>query len=346
MSTTHGDPALDALLLPFSDGTLARPAAGTLFMNARAGAALQARDWPGLACEQDFKPHADALQAAGFEVAQPDERQWPLVLLLPPRQREQARALYARALARVAPGGTVIASVANDSGAKSAQADFARIAGPLSARSKHKCRVFWAQARPDAGDATLAAQWRSLDAPRRVAGGRFVSRPGVFAWDRVDPASALLAAHLPGDLRGHAADLGAGYGYLSAELLQRNPGIAALDVYEADARALALARENLAGFATAVALDFRWHDVTAGLPGRYDVIVSNPPFHAPGGTERPDIGRAFIAAAAAALKPGGRLWLVANRHLPYEQALGASFGSARLVAQGDGFKVVEAVRGR
>src|SRR3546814_9644828 len=57
-----------------------------------------------------------------------------------------------------------------------------------------------------------------------------------------------------------------------------------------------------------------------------------------------DIGRRFIAVAAEVLKPGGRLWLVANRHLPYESVLDASFGSARLVAQRDGFKVVEAVK--
>ena len=47
-----------------------------------------------------------------------------------------------------------------------------------------------------------------------------------------------------------------------------------------------------------------------------------------------------------ALTPGGALWLVANRQLPYEEALGARFASARIVAQRDGFKVVEAVKGR
>ncbi|MGY1528787.1 class I SAM-dependent methyltransferase [Luteimonas sp. A649] len=380
--SSQGDPALDALLLPFADGTLAREP-GALFMHARAGAALAAPDWPDLVCETAFKPDADGLQRLGFTVAGgegdaakagadhrdvsatgPDSGahaaagvdpggdgsaaaasgQRPLVLLLPPRQREEARALFAEALARAAPGAFVVASVANDAGAKSAEADFARIAGPVTSRSKHKCRVFWARAGQPGGDPALAAQWRGLDAPRPVAGGRFLSRPGVFAWDRIDFASALLARHLPADLAGRAADLGAGYGYLAAELLERSPGITALDAFEADARALALARHNLAGFALRVALGFHWHDVVAGVPGTYDVIVTNPPFHSPNGRERPDIGRAFIAAAAQALRPGGRLWLVANRHLPYEQALGAGFGEARLVAQEGGFKVVEAVK--
>jgi 16S rRNA (guanine1207-N2)-methyltransferase len=204
--------------------------------------------------------------------------------------------------------------------------------------------VFWTRPGAAGGDAALAAQWRALDAPRAIAGGRFSSRPGVFAWDRIDPASALLAEHLPGDLRGHAADLGAGWGYLASELLQRCPGITALDLYEAEARALELARVNLAPFAQRAALGFHWHDVTTGLPQLFDAIVIIPPFHAQFNAARPDIGRRFIAVAAEALKPGGRLWLVANRHLPYEAVLDASFGGTRLVAQRDGFKVVEAVK--
>ena len=343
MSFPHGDPALEALMLPFDEGALAWPKDGALFLRARDGWPLHRHAQPGLVCEQGFKPAADALQRAGYDVRAADDTRYPLVLLLPPRQRDEARALFAHALDRVREGGTVVASVANDEGAKSAQADFARIAGPLDVRSKHKCRVFWT--RPgQAGDAELAAQWRTLDAPRAIGDGRFLSRPGVFAWDRVDPASKLLAAHLPHALHGRAADLGAGYGYLSAELLQRCPGITALDVYEAEARALELARVNLAPFAARVALGFHWHDVGAGLPGRYDTIVTNPPFHAHGRAGRPDIGRAFIAAAAQALDRGGRLWLVANRHLPYESVLDGRFGEVRIVAQRDGFKVVEAVK--
>ena len=338
------DPALDALFLPIDQGPLAWPQGGALFLRARTGVALFARPRPGLVCEQGFKPAFDALQRDGFEARAGGDDAFPLVLLLPPRQRDEARALFAEAYARSTPGGVVVASMANDAGAKSGQADFERLFGEASASSKHKCRVF--RARRDGADAALAAQWRALDAPRPILDGRFTSRPGVFAWDRIDAASALLARHLPATLAGHGADLGAGWGYLSTDVLGRCAGVAALDVVEAEARALACAKVNLAPFASRVAIDFLWHDVTAGLPGRYDFIVSNPPFHALRGDARPDIGRAFIAAAAGALKPGGALWLVANRHLPYEAALGANFGTTRIVAQQDGFKIIEALKAR
>lgn len=296
------DPALDTLFWPFVTDQLTWPEGGALFLRARDGWALRQRPWPGLVCEQTFKPDADALARAGFAVN--DEsigtRKFPLVLVLPPRQRAEARALLARAIEATEPGGRVICAMSNNEGAKSGEADLRRLAGTVEVASKNKCRVFWTAPLGDAIDRALLAEWRELDAVRPIEGGRFVSRPGVFAWDRIDIASALLAEHLPADLAGSAADLGAGFGYLSVELLTRCAGIRALDVYEAERRALDLARINLASFADRARLRFHWHDVAAGLPSTYDVIVTNPPFHAQRGVDRPDI------AAVSSPPPQGR----------------------------------------
>jgi len=271
---------------------------------------------------------------------------FPLVLVLPPRQRDEARALLARALRLTAEGGRIVACMSNDEGARSGEADLERIAGPLTTLTKNKCRVFWSAPLDGPHDAALVDAWLQLDATRPIDGGRFVSRPGVFAWDRIDVASQLLAEHLPPDLAGRAADLGAGFGYLSVELLQRCAKIVALDVYEAERRALDLARLNLAATQSPADIRYCWHDVTAGLTDSYDVIVCNPPFHTHARADRPDIGRRFIAAAAQALRSGGRLWLVANRHLPYEQALGAGLERVRIVTQQQGFKIIEALKAK
>jgi 16S rRNA (guanine1207-N2)-methyltransferase len=346
------DAALDALFLPLADGTVAVPRdEGALFLRARAGAWLHA--WPrnAFACEQTFKPASDELAQYRVRAASEvdPERRFQLVLALPPRQRDEARALLARAVRHAAQGGIVVACQANAEGARSVEADLARLAGPLRSRSKHKCRVFHTGPLGDAVDAALQEEWLALDALRPILDGRFVSRPGLFAWDRIDAASALLAEHLPETLGGHLADLGAGYGYLASELVRRCPRVESIDLHEAEHRALEPARINLAHAVAAsgrtLATDFFWHDVTQGLERRYDAIISNPPFHQ-GRADQPELGQAFIAAAAAALRDDGEFRLVANRHLPYESILAARFGEVRRIVERDGFKVISARRAR
>lgn len=326
---------------------LAWPAGAILFLRAREGAAMRQFPLHSLVCEQSYKPFADELGRGGLQViadASAAPARYPLVLVLPPRQREEARALFARAVSLCAPGGVVVASITNNEGAKSGEADLRQLAGLGGGLTKNHCRVFWSKPLGDAHDDKLLSEWNGLDAPRPILDGRFRSRPGVFAWDRIDPASALLVEHLPAGLAGKGADLGAGYGYLSAEILARSDKVVSLDLYEAEARALDLARQNLARFDGQARLDYRWHDVTTGTPERYDFIVSNPPFHTQSRADRPDVGRRFIAVAADALKPGGALYLVANRHLPYEAVLNASFGQVRVLGERDGFKAIEAIK--
>ncbi len=341
------DPALRALLLPLEQGAVVWPADGrVLFMGARADSALHTRETGGLVCQQAFRPFADQLERGGLRVREPaDAERFALVMLLPPRQREARRAQLARALDHLAGGGTLLVAVANHDGARSAQADLEQLVGPVEVMSKHKCRVFQA-ASPAPVDVALQREWASLDAPRSTVDG-LVGRPGLFAWDRVDPASALLAGYFPSDMTGHVADLGSGAGYLSVQLVKRCPQVNAIDLFEADARALPVARANLdracreAG--REVACTLHWHDVVTGLPGHFDHVVSNPPFHQ-GRADLPQLGRAFITAAAEALRPGGSFRMVANRHLPYEATLREHFTRVDTLVEQAGFKVIEAHR--
>ncbi len=346
-SAAAPDTALAALFVPFELRDLHVQVDGkVLFLRARSGVRLREMAQPEWLCEQSFLPFADELARNGLRVGEPAaEERFALVLLLPPRQRDEARAQFARALSHLAPGGTVVASMPNTEGAKSGEADLRRLTGTVQHLSKHKCRVFWST--PDAAevDAVLLAEWLSLDALRPIVDG-YVSRPGLFAWDRIDRASALLAAHLPVDLHGRVADLGAGYGYLASQVVARCPQVSAIDLYEAEARAIEPAQINLARAqrhsGRELEVSVHCHDVTRGLLHRYDAIVSNPPFHQ-GRADLPELGRAFIISAAEALVPNGRLYLVANRHLPYEAVLAARFRDVRTLVTQDGFKVIEAV---
>ncbi|MTH99886.1 class I SAM-dependent methyltransferase [Roseibium sp. RKSG952] len=342
------DPALDALVLPIENGFVDLPEpARVLFSRARAGRALTALGRSGLVCEQSFAPDRDALQAAGHDVtAETRETGFDAVLLLPGRQRQEARAQLARAVAKAKPGAVILAAAPNTEGAKSLETDFGALLGTADKLSKHKCRVLWAEKDGATLDPDLLESWQALDAVRPVLDGAYLSRPGVFAWDRIDPASALLAQHLPDTLSGKGADLGAGFGFLTRTVLENAPKVSGIDVYEAEKRALDLAEQNLAAFKGKKTLTGIWSDVTRGIEGLYDFIVSNPPFHQTGKADRPDTGQGFIRSAARGLKPGGSFWMVANRHLPYEHALSEAFASFEIIADEGGYKVIRAIKGK
>ena len=69
----------------------------------------------------------------------------------------------------------------------------------------------------------------------------------------------------------------------------------------------------------------------------------NPPFHR-GRAAEPGIGQRLIGVAAKALRRGGRLFMVANRQLPYEETLEAEFAQWREITRDGGFKVLAATR--
>jgi 16S rRNA (guanine1207-N2)-methyltransferase len=94
----------------------------------------------------------------------------------------------------------------------------------------------------------------------------------------------------------------------------------------------------------APACGFFWHDLAGEkVEKKYELIVMNPPFHQ-GRAAEPSIGQAMIRQAASALKSGGRLLLVHNRGLPYEQVLKAGFSEVEEIAAAGGFRVIAASR--
>jgi 16S rRNA (guanine1207-N2)-methyltransferase len=175
-------------------------------------------------------------------------------------------------------------------------------------------------------------------APRLVEGLEAWSQPGIFAWDRIDAGSLLLAQTVPA-LKGRGADLGCGYGALGTVVLG-SPAVTSLRLIDLDRRAIEAARRNVEDPRAA----FEWADVrTLEAAGDLDFVVTNPPFH-DGGAEDKRLGQAFIRQAAAMLGKGGVLWLVANRHLPYEADLNAAFKRVRMAADAGGYKLFEAVK--
>lgn len=247
----------------------------------------------------------------------------------------ERRYTLALALRALKVGGRLDVMAAKDKGGSRLKKElegFGVVVGE-SAKAHHRRCVVIRPATLTGIDEAMAA-----GAPRLVEGLEAWSQPGIFAWDRID-AGSLLLAQTVSKLKGAGADLGCGYGALATVVLG-TPAVTSLRLIDLDRRAIEAARKNV----TDPRVTFEWADARMlEAAADLDFVVTNPPFH-DGGTEDKRLGQAFVRQAAAMLGKGGVLWLVANRHLPYEADLNAAFKRVTMVADAGGYKVFEAVK--
>ncbi|SDZ80468.1 peptide chain release factor N(5)-glutamine methyltransferase [Rubrimonas cliftonensis] len=191
---------------------------------------------------------------------------------------------------------------------------------------------------------------------RRAFWGReFEVTPDVL--DPRPETETLIALALERGPAARVLDLGVGSGAILLTLLAEWPQAAGVGV-DASPAALAVARRNserLGVSARAAMLEGDW---LAGLSGRFDLIVSNPPYlrseqvaaaapelsHEPrlaldGGADGLDPYRRIAAAAPAALAPGGAVLVefgAGQGEAAASLFRAAGFGAVRLAADLDG----------
>lgn len=169
---------------------------------------------------------------------------------------------------------------------------------------------------------------------------RFVSRPGVFTYGRLDDGARALLEVVevnPGD---RILEIGCGTGAAGILAARRaGPGASVVFV-DSNARAVALADLN----ARANGLtDFRALAATRleGLPeGRFDLALANPPYYA-----QQAIAQLFVERAHDLLRPGGRFYLVTKLADPVEPLIRARFGPP-VVLERRGYAILTAKRRR
>ena len=320
--------AVPRLIHAVESGALTLPSGRMAVFGARAGADLP---FPPdrVQIVTAFRPDHDWFTARGYDCVRDPHGEFAAALVLMPRARAAARGLVARA---AAVAGMIIVEGAKTDGIDSLWRDL-RQRETVDSLAKAHGRALWFVPKGGLDDWAAAAQ------PRRT--GAWLTVPGAFSADGPDAGSQVLLAALP-PLSGRIADMGAGWGYLSHGALAAGADIAEMHLVEADADALDCARVNV----TDPRARFHWADALRPLPGApFDAVVMNPPFHSSRAAD-PGLGRAFLAAAAAALKPRGALWLVANRHLPYDSHLSELFADVEDRPGTPAFKVFRAGRPR
>ena len=280
---------------------------------------------------QGFRPDHDAFARQGLAVGVAPEGPYEAAVICLPRSKGEARALIAAAAGLVPEGAPIVVDGAKTDGADALLRECRARAAVAGVVAKAHGKAFWM---PSPGAAAFADWAAEPEAAHATA-------HAVFSARGIDRGTALLAEALPARLPGAVADLGTGWGALSAAALSRE-GVEEIHLIEAEWDALEAARRNVPD----PRARFHWADATAFEPEEpFDWVLTNPPFHRGRGAD-PGLGRAFLAAAARMLAPRGQLWCVANRHLPYERTLADAFSETREVAGDPAYKVLVASRPR
>ncbi|MEM6564166.1 MAG: class I SAM-dependent methyltransferase [Pseudomonadota bacterium] len=317
------------LALALDEGGLILPANGSCaVVKPTGGADLSLLSTDNTVIVQGFKPDFEIWCARGYRCVPELVDTFDVMVLCLPRSKSEARALIAKGARRE--GTLIVIDGQKTDGVESILRAVRKRVDVAGLVTKAHGRLFWFIV----PDEDLFADWGA--GPALTATG-FWSAPGVFSADDIDPASALLASSLPEDLGARVVDLGAGWGYLTAHVLKRSD-VETVDLVEAEFISIECAKRNVMDARAA----FHWADATHWrAPQPMDTVVMNPPFHA-GRMAEPELGQAFIRAAARMLASHGTLWMVANRHLPYEDVLNTAFANVFELGSDARFKLLSA----
>ena len=170
------------------------------------------------------------------------------------------------------------------------------------------------------------------------------SIPGVFSWDRLDRGTQLLIENMQIAPSDRVLDLGCGVGIVGI-VAAHMAHWGVVHMVDGDVNAVEAAQESvranqlhncsvqLSDCAQAVRQDLH------NPADKFDVIVTNPPFHQ-GKATQSAMALQFVADAAALLKSNGRFYLVANRFLNYEEPIQQQLGNVETVYEDKQFKVL------
>ncbi|HGY0995020.1 TPA: 16S rRNA (guanine(1207)-N(2))-methyltransferase RsmC [Aeromonas salmonicida subsp. pectinolytica] len=158
--------------------------------------------------------------------------------------------------------------------------------------------------------------------------------PGVFSAAELDLGTQMLLASLP-PMGGKLLDFGCGAGVIGSVLAKRNPG---LEVKMVDISALALESSRRTLAINGLQGQVQASDVYSDITGKFDHIVSNPPFHA-GLKTFYAATETFLAKAPEYLSANGGLTIVANAFLRYQPILETHFKQTDIISSDAKFKV-------
>ncbi|RLV59747.1 methyltransferase domain-containing protein [Parashewanella curva] len=286
---------------------------------------------------QQLKPLENNQLSVHFGHQLPELNTFDNVIIYFPKAKPLAGYLYQLAAQYLDVGGSVFLVGENKGGIKSAPKtlpDYFSKATKLD-NARH-CLLYVSELMESAPELSTKDWCSQYLLPTPQGELTICNMVGVFSQKQLDAGTALLLENIT-EFQGRVLDFGCGAGVITAALLKAQPE---LKLECVDINAMALLSCEL----TLKANNFRAKvypsDGLAQVEGELDGIVSNPPFH-DGLMATTDIAERFVKDSANALTDKGVFQIVANRHLPYSDALQQHFGKVNTTAENNKYKVYQ-----
>ncbi len=169
-----------------------------------------------------------------------------------------------------------------------------------------------------------------------------VNHASVFSRDKLDVGTRFFIQQIPEDsIHGDIIDLGCGNGVAGLIAAELNPDASVL-FYDESYMAVASAQASYEQSGLFNRAEFRVGDCLDGYSDQSaDLILCNPPFH-----QQQVVGdyvaMRMFKQSRRALKPGGELLVIGNRHLGYHIKLKRLFNQVETIASNSKFVVLSA----
>ncbi|KUM53081.1 methyltransferase [Rheinheimera sp. EpRS3] len=272
--------------------------------------------------------------------AQPD-----IVLLKLPNNHSYLQYVLQQLASAVTPQTLILASAKAKDISRNVLAMFDNTLGPATASlTVKKCRLIqcsFSTLLPGAAAVQFPLAW-----PLEHTEFTVVNHANVFSREKLDQGARFFLQHLP-EIKSaqRIIDLGCGNGVLGLALLSQYSDFQ-LVCCDESYMAADSARQTIANnLPDKIALcEFVVDDCLSQQQDKSaDIVLCNPPFHQQHAVTG-HIASQMFTDAKRVLKQGGRLRIVANRHLGYADVLKRLFGNCQQLAADPKFVILEAIK--
>jgi 16S rRNA (guanine1207-N2)-methyltransferase len=273
-------------------------------------------------------------------------QKYDTVIIQIPKGRQLARRWLVQAYHALVDGGKLYLSGPNQSGIQSVIKDAQELygSGRILAYKKgnriahfHKRTINEPQPDWALSPGIAPHTWVEFSIPLPGHSLRIRSLPGIFSFDHLDAGTALLLSVLQTPPGAHILDIGCGYGIIGLYAAFQGAGRA--DLVDISLYAAAACRETINLNCITNAKVFAGEFFSPVSANKYDLILSNPPFHS-GHAVNYHFAQSMISQAYQALNPGGQVVIVANRFIRYDRLIKEIFGNVSVLTETGKFHVL------